>query len=378
MDNSGNAFVIGYTGSTDYPVTTGAYDKNFNGGSDVFVSMLNPSGSDLVYSTFIGGSSSDIGNCIAIDNSGDAFVTGYTGSTDFPTTNGAYDESHNGNNDVFVSMLNPAGSDLVYSTFIGGSGNDSGVGIAIDNSGNTFIAGFTKSANYPVTTGAYDESLNGGYYDVFVTKLFDALLPVELTSFTAVSTGSATNKISVVLNWTTATEVNNFGFEIARAIDINPASSNNDYAGTRWKTIGFVEGRGNSNSPKEYSFIDASLSISGTVQYRLKQIDTNGSFEYSDIVEIEIGLPEKFELFQNYPNPFNPSTTINYQIPKDGFVNITVYNSLGQEIGILLNENQTSGKYSIRFNANNLPSGLYIYRLQSGEFSSERKMILAK
>jgi len=170
LDNSGNVFVSGGTESTDYPVTSGAYDESFNGSADVFVSKLNSTGTALVYSTFLGGSGDDRGDGISLDNSGNVFVTGSTNISDFPVTSGAYDESFNGDYDVFVSKLNSTGTALVYSTFLGGNFNDRGHGITLDNSGNVFVAGFTISTNYPVTSGAYDESFNGDL-DVFVTKL---------------------------------------------------------------------------------------------------------------------------------------------------------------------------------------------------------------
>ena len=129
-----------------------------------------PTGTALIYSTFLGGSAHDVGFGIAVDSSGNAFVTGLTQSADYPTTAGAFDTTHNGNEDVFVTKLNAAGSGLIYSTFIGGSNSDYGRGIAIDSSGNAFLTGYTYSSNYPTTVGAFDTSFNNGD-DVFVTKL---------------------------------------------------------------------------------------------------------------------------------------------------------------------------------------------------------------
>ena len=123
VDGAGSAYVTGYTYSTDFPTTPGAFDTSYNGGCDAFVAKLNPAGSGLAYATFLGGSGSDYGYGIAVDGAGNAYVTGYTGSTDFPTTPGAFDTSYNGGYcDAFVVKLNPAGSGLVYATFLGGSG----------------------------------------------------------------------------------------------------------------------------------------------------------------------------------------------------------------------------------------------------------------
>ena len=174
VDSSDNAYVTGYTYSTNFPTTTGAYDTTFNGYTDVFVTKLNASGTALVYSTYLGGSSYNYGNGIAVDSSGNAYVTGYTFSTNFPTTTGAYDTTCGGCStytDAFVAQLNAAGTALVYSTYLGGSGYDTGIGIAVDSSGNAYVTGYTYSSNFPTTTGAYDTASNGSNGDAFVTKL---------------------------------------------------------------------------------------------------------------------------------------------------------------------------------------------------------------
>ena len=164
--------MTGSTSSAGYPTIAGAYDTTHNSGDDVFVTKLNAAGSALVYSTFIGGSSNDFGNGIAIDAIGNAYLTGSTfdADTDYPTTAGAFDTTHNGNFDAFATKLNSSGANLTYSTFIGGSGNDTGSGIAIDATGIAYLTGDTLSADYPVNSDAFDTSYNGGG-DVFVTKL---------------------------------------------------------------------------------------------------------------------------------------------------------------------------------------------------------------
>ncbi len=168
------------------------------------------------------------------------------------------------------------------------------------------------------------------------------VVPVELTSFTA---NLYIN--SIELNWQTGTEVNNLGFEIERK-----------YYNTEWTKIGFVEGHINSVTPNSYNFTDGNPVGSNRYQYRLKQIDTDGHYKYSDIVEVEMN-PNKFELFQNYPNPFNPSTKIRYQLPNESNVEIKVYDILGNEVLTLLNENKAHGIYEVELNAQNLSSGTY-------------------
>ncbi|QQS37343.1 MAG: T9SS type A sorting domain-containing protein [Ignavibacteriales bacterium] len=192
-------------------------------------------------------------------------------------------------------------------------------------------------------------------------------LPVELTSFT-----SKLLNDKIQLNWSTKTEVNNFGFDIERSGD-----------GINFSKIGFVEGHGNSNSEKNYSFTDAPKS-SSKYSYRLKQIDNDGQYEYSKIVEVEFTVkPTEYALYQNYPNPFNPSTMIKFQLPKDNFVSLKIFNAIGQEVANLVNEVKPAGTYDINFDAKDLSSGIYYYILRIGsgsqnEFTRTNKMILLK
>jgi hypothetical protein len=189
-------------------------------------------------------------------------------------------------------------------------------------------------------------------------------LPVELSSFTALVNGT-----SVILIWRTETEVGNYGFEVERKIQ--------DARSETWLKLGFLEGHGNSNSPKNYSFEDENPPA-GTVQYRLKQIDTDGQFIYSDIISVEVGIPSRFELKQNFPNPFNPTTNIVYNLPVDGFVTLKIYDVIGNEVDVLVNGNKKAGRYVIEFNAGNLSSGVYFYRINTGSYSASVKMMLLK
>ena len=235
----------------------------------------------------------------------------------------------------------------------------------------TKLAGAFNNANNTITyTGLNLPS----YQTYWLTAADDpSLLPVELTSFNA----SVLNN-TVILNWQTATEVNNYGFEVERSVISNlPAGRQAEVRNLSWKKIGFVNGNGNSNSPKEYSFVDNKLST-GKYSYRLKQIDNDGQFEYSKTIEVDLGTPDKFELSQNYPNPFNPTTKINWQSPVSSWQTLKVYNLLGKEVVTLVNENREAGTYEIDFNASNLPSGVYVYKLQAGSFTQTRKMTLIK
>jgi len=188
-------------------------------------------------------------------------------------------------------------------------------------------------------------------------------LPVELSSFTA----KVLRDGRIKLDWRTETEVDNYGFNIERSINEG-----------EWSTIGFVEGYGNSNSPKQYNYTDEDLFAGGSkFQYRLKQLDTDGQFEYSDVVEVEI-VPTKIELSQNYPNPFNPSTTIRFSLPKETQLKINIYNVLGELVETLAEGTYKVGYHKLTFNASALSSGTYIYRIESTEFVQTKKMLLLK
>ncbi|MBZ0183633.1 MAG: T9SS type A sorting domain-containing protein [Melioribacteraceae bacterium] len=210
--------------------------------------------------------------------------------------------------------------------------------------------------------GIFNSTINNSYLSDNATPL-----PVELTSFTA-----DLNENNVDLNWQTATEINNYGFEIQRSVVSVQRSEEG------WEKVGFVEGSGNSNSPKEYSFVDESAQ-NGKYSYRLKQIDFDGQFEYSDEIEVEVNnLPTEFSLLQNYPNPFNPTTTIKYSLPVDSKVLMEVYNILGEKVMTLINQEVKAGYNEVIFNANNLSSGIYTYTISTGEFNQVKKMMLLK
>ena len=199
----------------------------------------------------------------------------------------------------------------------------------------------------------YNTMHNGVYTD-------PSLVPVELISFTAVSAGSNVN-----LNWTTATEINNQGFEIQRSADKK-----------EFVTVGFVKGAGTSTNENYYSFTDKNISGSKYF-YRLKQVDFDGTYSYSDIVEVDILILD-FHLAQNYPNPFNPSTTIEFSLPEKSDINLSVYNTLGEKVVELLNGEIAEGFHKINFDASSLTSGIYFYRLSSKNFNAVEKMILMK
>jgi hypothetical protein len=193
------------------------------------------------------------------------------------------------------------------------------------------------------------------------------LLPVELVTFNATA-----NNNTVALFWRTATEVNNYGFEIERRIVSSSQSS-----ASSWIKIGFVQGNGTSNTLHSYSFADKNFST-GTYAYRLKQIDNSGAFKYSQETEVTLGVPSVFALSQNFPNPFNPTSTIAYDIPMESFVTIKVYDVLGKEVASLVHENKKTGSYQVSFDGSHLSSGVYFCKMVSVAHSSLIKMIIMK
>ncbi len=190
----------------------------------------------------------------------------------------------------------------------------------------------------------------------------DNPLPVELVSFS----GSLRND-AIHLNWQTATEVDNYGFEVERK------STKSD-----WLNIGFIDGHGTCNSPKYYSFTDKSVLSGEKYQYRLKQIDGDGSFTYSNIIEISASAITGYTLEQNYPNPFNPETVIRYSLPVQGNIRLEVFNTHGEKVAVLAEGFQESGVHSVVFSAEELASGVYFYTLVTGDKKITRKMILLR
>ncbi len=211
--------------------------------------------------------------------------------------------------------------------------------------------------------------------DIFLRRgNLSQIVPVELVSFNA----SVSND-KVVLSWITATEINNRGFEVERrqVFSLQSSVGNED-----WEVLGFVEGKGTTTEQQVYSFIDENISAE-RYMYRLKQIDYDGSYEYSKVVEVDLSQPITFSLEQNYPNPFNPETKIKFTIPSNvkgemSNVKLMVYDVLGNEIATLVNEEKPAGSYEVTFDGKGLSSGMYFYSLQSGSFSKTNKMMLVK
>jgi len=256
------------------------------------------------------------------------------------------------NNNGTVVVANPAWTDVVTIHFD-----------VIDVTGTAHLSWLTSSPFW----GIYDANNSTLWQTGTFTDLFGPL-PVELVSFT----GTLLPNEFVFLEWKTASELNHYGFEIEKSYLKSDA----------WDKIGFVESYGDPSSLVEYSFTDNTFHRFPVVRYRLKSIDNDGSFQYSDVVEINTGSTS-YELSQNYPNPFNPSTKIKFTIPSVGKQNtvpvqLKVYDILGNEVASLVDEEKEPGVHEVEFSAANLASGIYIYRMQAAEFVETKKMILLR
>lgn len=229
-----------------------------------------------------------------------------------------------------------------------------------------------SESNWDLTGSIWkiDPAINDGYPFLTWQDEGGSPLPVELTSFSATA-----GEDGILLEWETATEINNYGFEVERYFDE-----------ADWENIVFVLGHGNSNSPKSYQFMDENPPI-GLLEYRLKQIDTDGKFKFyylSDKIENNItgiekeSLPTEYSLEKNYPNPFNPSTQIKFSIAKNEQVELVVYNLIGEVVATLINEELNAGQHNVDFNAGALSSGVYIYKLSTPSYNQTMKMLLLK
>jgi len=282
-------------------------------------------------------------------------------------------------NDLYVGgMFTNAGNQPASRIAKFNVGNSAWSPIGDGATGSVDAMAIQGSTNSMIIAGAFSHVGNSILAN-YVARFTDSEnpLPVELVSFTASQT-----EYDIKLDWSTSTETNNEGFEIERLKDYNISEL------LEWEMIGFVQGYGTSTESKHYSFTDDNL-IAGIYSYRLKQIDFNGTFSYSGKIEVDFTGATVFTLEQNYPNPFNPVTKIKFQIPlsppllkgesKAGrFITLKVYDVLGNEVAILVNEYKPAGNYEVEFDASHLSSGIYYYRLNAGTFIQTKKLILLK
>jgi len=266
------------------------------------------------------------------------------------------------NGNVSFTLIDPLNIEVTVSgtsSRVGGElvdNNGNVVAVINSTNSNPFILTAPSAGNYLINAG-YDSPQRR--WDSAAVTL---VVPVELANFSA-----TVNENNVTLVWQTATELNNSGFDIERA-DVNK----------KWEPIGFVAGNGTTTEIHTYTFDDNDLPA-GIYNYRIKQIDYNGTFEYFELEQVvKIGSLNDFALLQNYPNPFNPSTNIEFVIPEKSSVTLTVFNSIGEEVSILVNDKKEAGSYMVNFDARGFTSGIYYYKLQTDDFVQTRKMILLR
>ena len=409
VDGSGNAYVTGYTGAEAFPATSGAFDVAYNGGNDVFVAKLNATGSSLDYATFLGGSGDERGDGIAVDGSGNVYVTGSTESDGFPTSAGAFGVTHNGDYDAFVAKLNMTGSSLVYSTLLGGGSRDAGLDIAVDGSGNAYVTGSTESDGFPTTAGALDITHNGDD-DAFVVKLNSTGSVLIYSTFLGggaedVGSGIAADGSghAYLTGHTQSTDFPSLagafdptfnGSYDAYVVKLDPMGSDLSYAT-------FLGGGGYDRGSGIVLDGSASAYVSGDT-WSAEFPTTAGAFDPTSNGQMNafvaklsltdtpvlsetamVKLPKAFDLEQIYPNPFNACTQIRYQISTDGFVSLKIYNTLGQDVRTLVDAAQKVGGHAVTWDGRDdggreLASGLYFCRLKAGGFAETLKMVLVR
>ncbi|MCP4584187.1 MAG: T9SS type A sorting domain-containing protein [candidate division Zixibacteria bacterium] len=392
VDSSGCAYITGRTYSTDFP-TINPYQTN-QGGCDAFVTKLSSGGNSLFYSTYIGGNSEDVGDDIAIDSSGSAYITGYTNSSNFPTLY-AY-QTDQGSCDAFVTRLVSDGNDLVYSTYLGGDNWDQCRGIAVDGSGSAYVAGFTYSADFP-TLNPYQT--DQAERDAVVTK-FSSSGTLVYSTYLGGNSNDVGNDIAVddsgyayITGWTVSGDFPTLNpYQVYQGdydiIIVKLSSSGNALVystylgGNNWDAGSRVTVDGNgcayttggtiSTDFPTFNPYDDSYNGGAYDLFVAKFEGINTGFD-----EIE-QLPSIFELAQNYPNPFNNSTNIYYNLFQDSHVNIEVYDLLGRCVGSIVDKAQKAGYHQVIWNAGEVSSGIYFYRIQAGDYTETRKMLLMK
>jgi hypothetical protein len=373
VNNFGEAFIVGYTDSETFPTTPGSFDPSYNGpfpppmGGDAFVTKLSSSGENLIYSTFVGGSLWDWGHDIAIDGNGSAYVTGRTSSNDFPTSDSAFNRTHGGSSDAFITKLNAEGNELEYSTLLGGTGWEYAYDIEVDNSGHAFITGIVQSPDFPISPGAFDTS-NSGLYDtdLFITKLNQTGSELEYSTFLGGSHSETGNNIAV------DTEGNAYVTGSTGSVDfqVTDGAFDTTYHGNADVFVAKINFDGSDLIFATFLAGDSSSVDPDTLVPVISE-------------QQPVSLPEVCHLQQNYPNPFNLSTEIAYQVHKDAHIELIVFNPLGQKIKTLADFHHKRGKYSAQWDGRDtygheVASGLYFCRLKVGGFCKTIKMALVK
>lgn len=397
VDNQGHALLTGSTSYGDFP-TVNAFDSTFNGGSDVFVTKFSQSGNALIYSTFVGGDYQDHGRGIDLDENGNAYVCGYTHSSNFPMEN-SFDNTFNGGDwDAFAFKLSESGNELLYSTFLGGNQSDWGNYIKVDNLNSAYITGGSESHNFP-TFNAYDDSYNY-YIDIIVTKL--SPYGDSLIYSTYLGGWGGDNGIRLALDnvnrlfvtgWTGCSNYpvvdpydGSYNGGIDAVLTVFSTQGNSlsysTYFGGEDDDVGWgvvdVPGLGtyiagwtySTNLPIENSFDDSHNGLMDVFVAKFENTPT----------EITDGIkePTEYRLVSNHPNPFNAATTIDYTLPEQSEIVFSIYNLLGQRVVTVFEGAKEAGRHSVTWDASDFPSGVYFARLETASHTENIKMVLLK
>ena len=275
----------------------------------------------------------------------------------------------------YVTAISVDTTEILFAAFVDNNNIGRGVYWTNDNGGSWTLSGLDSvnvSSLVSFGDSTYALTSTSG---AFLVSSPSVPLPIQMASLKAVVKNS-----DVAIQWSTITETNDLGFNIERSI-LSPeitSVTNKSQLSQVWKTAGFVKGAGTSFAPRQYSFVDHNLP-DGHFEYRIKQLDNNGSFRYSAIVKADVGLaPAVYSLDQNYPNPFNPTTMIKFSIAKLSIVNLKIYDLLGREVETLVDGPMEEGIHEVTFHATSLASGIYFYRLKAGTFTATKKLLLLK
>ncbi len=374
VDNSNNVYITGlFNGTVDFNPGTSTNNLTSTGGANTYLAKYSTDGNFVWTENISGTATGNFGVKIFVDNTGNIYLTGSFYSTiDLDPGTGITNITSAGGQDIYFAKYSSSDGSFVWGKGIGGSGTDNVIRLTKDINNYLYLVGYFNGTADFDPVGSSLSLISAGGYDVFFTKYSSTgTLPVELSSFTASVSGNNIN-----LKWQTATEVNNYGFQVERK------DGRWETGDGRWEKIGFVAGHGNSNSPHEYSFSD--LPAGGTsFSYRLKQIDIDGHYKYYDAITVSLFSSTKAKLMQNSPNPFNPSTAIKFFIPDNSDVTIKIYDMLGREVTTLINQQSTAGYHIVYWNGRDsygrdAASGVYLYRLTAGNFVETKKMLMMR
>lgn len=481
LESNGDILTGGRTTSSNFPVTSGSYDTNYKSGEDVFITRLNNSGSLILNSTYIGGTQDDQCLSLNVDYNDEIIFTGYTQSPNYPCTSWADDLTYNGgSSDIIISKFSSGLNHLLYSSFLGGTGAETGVGVVLDAAGDAFITGVTGSSDFPITANAYDAVFAGGpsWGEAFISKvefnsqtaivalseysagrfnysltygeglitewslatpggitsaeiasgtsaqtngwdgvsytsttatftcsggwsgtgspiegfyiygvpggmgtwtchnsngIIEATLSVEISSITAILNGT-----SVLICWTTESEIENVGFNIYRSTDMSnhPNRINTSV----------ITGCGNSSSSIEYKYIDDDIEPGRQYYYMIESLDSHGNTtKYETVQALPCGSekPVDYAFFYNYPNPFNPTTTFTYDVPIETQVELCIYNIIGEKIKSLVHSSKSAGRHVVIWDGldeenHKVDCGVYIAALITTDYQRSYKITLLK